>query len=85
MLGGSQDQATAWWINFGSYVNAGHDKMIGFTGFGTLGGGDLRVEVGGDAGILSPLTSENDQQINQRTQGIVSRSAAPAGSAQTAA
>ncbi|MBR1220900.1 filamentous hemagglutinin family protein [Bradyrhizobium sp. U87765 SZCCT0131] len=72
MLGGSKDQATAWWINFGSYVNfGGADKMVGFTGFGTLGGGDLRVEVGGDAGILAQRTSLNDQQINQRTQGLV--------------
>ncbi|MGO4712506.1 filamentous hemagglutinin family protein [Bradyrhizobium sp. 2TAF24] len=72
MLGGSQDQATAWWINFGSYVSfGGADKMIGFTGFGTLGGGDLRLDVGGNAGILAQRTSLTDQQINQRTQGLV--------------
>lgn len=73
-IGGGKDQATAWWINFGSYVatgaGSGADRLVGFTGFGTLGGGDLSVDVGGDAGVLSTPTLA--QQVNnQRTQGLV--------------
>ncbi|MGL3823098.1 filamentous haemagglutinin family protein [Sphingopyxis sp. R3-92] len=47
---------TAWWINFGAYTSryesgaVSHPATSGFTGFGTLGGGDLSVQVGGDAG-----------------------------------
>ncbi|UZE52423.1 filamentous hemagglutinin family protein [Rhodopseudomonas sp. P2A-2r] len=85
-LGGGADQATAWSINFGSYVAPSilgvtrADTLVGFTGFGTLGGGDLRVDVGGNAGIdtlmgrnvVSPDgVSAQDQYSNQRTQGLV--------------
>ncbi len=70
-LSGSQAQATAWWINFGSYVaSLGPDQMVGFTGFGTLGGGNLNVDVGGDAGILNPVSS-NAQNVGPRSQGLV--------------
>ncbi|MDZ4192295.1 MAG: hemagglutinin, partial [Pseudomonas sp.] len=59
---------TSWWINFGTYVAGGRNtnsfvpegggvqsvpELVGFTGFGTLGGGNLSVDVGGDAGMLS--------------------------------
>lgn len=30
-------------------------ELVGFTGIGTLGGGDLTVEVGGNAGLINPL------------------------------
>uniref|UniRef100_Q07N99 Filamentous haemagglutinin family outer membrane protein n=1 Tax=Rhodopseudomonas palustris (strain BisA53) TaxID=316055 RepID=Q07N99_RHOP5 len=81
-LGGGADQATAWWINFGSYVgrNGRADSFVGFTGFGTLGGGDLRVDVGGNAGIVTLMgrnvvasdgVTAQDQTSNQRTQGLV--------------
>ncbi|RZL66192.1 MAG: filamentous hemagglutinin N-terminal domain-containing protein [Variovorax sp.] len=58
---------TAWWINFGTYVAGsaagsrdlygsflfGNDpSLVGFTGVGTLGGGNLRVEARGDAGMV---------------------------------
>ncbi|WP_176801100.1 filamentous hemagglutinin family protein [Variovorax sp. EL159] len=50
---------TAWWINFGTYTpttSAASDRkapdLTGFTGIGTLGGGDVRVRVGGDAGTM---------------------------------
>lgn len=54
---------TAWWINFGTYVAAPGEsnyynnfvnmpRLVGFTGFGTLGGGNLVLESGGDAGML---------------------------------
>ena len=70
-LSGSQAQATAWWINFGSYVASQQsDKMVGFTGFGTLGGGNLNVDVGGDAGILNPVPTVA-QNIGRRSQGLI--------------
>ncbi|WP_422086743.1 filamentous haemagglutinin family protein [Variovorax sp.] len=46
----------AWWINFGTYTYAGSDAMtpdlVGFTGIGALGGGDVKVRVGGEAGTI---------------------------------
>ncbi|PSD24084.1 hypothetical protein C7E18_23085, partial [Stenotrophomonas maltophilia] len=46
--------ATSWWVNFGTYTNVsaaagGSPRMVGFTGFGTLGGGDLTLEAGRNA------------------------------------
>ncbi|TCL05858.1 filamentous haemagglutinin family protein [Sodalis ligni] len=47
---------TAWWINFGTYVDSsGSTLQAAFTGFGTLGGGNLDVKVGGDAGTITAL------------------------------
>lgn len=48
---------TAWGINFGQYANFGsiYDQKVyltGFTGLGTLGGGNLTMTVGGDAGFI---------------------------------
>lgn len=76
-LSGSAAQATAWWINFGTYASnlalaGGADQMVGFTGFGTLGGGNLNVDVGGDAGIIRPLAAGYvPQAVNLRSQGLV--------------
>ncbi|MFY0182617.1 filamentous hemagglutinin family protein [Stenotrophomonas rhizophila] len=60
---GAEGLPTAWWINFGTYVAAPDNEnynnnfvnmpqLVGFTGFGTLGGGNLLLEAGGDAGML---------------------------------
>lgn len=73
---GGAAQPTAWWINFGSYtasmVGGGADQMVGFTGYGTLGGGDLNVQVGGDAGVLNTLAGSTfNSNINPRSQGLV--------------
>ncbi|MBT2372647.1 filamentous hemagglutinin family protein [Pseudomonas fluorescens] len=74
---GGQVQPTAWWINFGSYTSTAMadqrvDQLVGFTGFGTLGGGDLDVQVGGDAGLLrSMLGSTLSSSVNPRSQGLV--------------
>lgn len=56
---------TAWWVNFGTYLPsettpnpnasapyATQPYLIGFTGVGTLGGGNLVVEAGGNAGLI---------------------------------
>jgi len=71
-----QKQPTAWWINFGTYAsfNDGQqgDELIGFTGFGTLGGGNLSVDVGGNAGLqLSHALAFSQRQINGRSQSLV--------------
>jgi filamentous hemagglutinin family protein len=70
---GGQAQPTAWWINFGTYASTPSvDQMLGFTGFGTLGGGDLDVNVRGNAGLLENRTnSALDTGLNPRTQGLV--------------
>jgi len=71
--GGGQSLPTAWWINFGSYTaTTAADQLVGFTGFGTLGGGNLDVRVGGDAGVLKPMAgSLVERSANPRTQGLV--------------
>jgi filamentous hemagglutinin family protein len=55
-------QPTAWWINFGTLVAplgelgvpAGPGvQMTGFVGFGALGGGNVTVDIGGDAGQMT--------------------------------
>ncbi|MGN8343251.1 filamentous hemagglutinin family protein [Pseudomonas sp. SMV71] len=73
---GSGAQPSAWWINFGSYTAAQDpskaDLMVGFTGFGTLGGGDLNVQVAGDAGVIDQLTGSLLQfGSSSRSQGLV--------------
>ncbi|MCC7683437.1 filamentous haemagglutinin family protein [Janthinobacterium sp. FW305-128] len=74
---GGQAQPAAWWINFGSYVgdasgNKGADKLLGFTGFGTLGGGNVRADVAGDAGVQALLSGSSfDNNINTRSQGLL--------------
>ncbi|SEO50145.1 filamentous hemagglutinin family protein [Pseudomonas sp. NFACC39-1] len=72
----ANSQPTAWWINFGSYtastVPGRADQMAAFTGFGTLGGGDLDVQVKGDAGVLNRFAgSDFNSNINPRSQGLL--------------
>jgi filamentous hemagglutinin family protein len=72
VLGSGRDQLSAWWINFGSYVATGADQMVGFTGLGALGGGNLRIEAGGNAGnLMRTIDQANTQTINARTQSLV--------------
>lgn len=64
---------TAWWINFGTYATDPDYNItgtVGFTGFGTLGGGNLAVEVAGDAGTLA---FRGDPYVTSatRSQGLV--------------
>jgi filamentous hemagglutinin family protein len=59
--GDNVDPATAWWINFGTYTSQGLGLTVlgGFTGFGTLGGGNVTIDVGGNAasGFAGPAAS----------------------------
>ena len=75
---GAEGVPTAWWINFGSYVPgtteatslfADAPHLTGFTGVGTLGGGNLLLEAGGDAGMLRSMTDYNANYV-ARSQGL---------------
>ncbi|THF60457.1 filamentous haemagglutinin family protein [Pseudothauera rhizosphaerae] len=47
-------------------------ELVGFTGLGTLGGGNLTVQVAGDAGLLDRRgTSRSAAEGRQRSQGLV--------------
>ncbi|AXA53495.1 filamentous hemagglutinin family protein [Pseudomonas thivervalensis] len=66
---------TAWWINFGTFAQqpsteAGDPYLTGFTGIGTLGGGNLSVDVGGDAGLISQQLGVLGSDV-ERSQGLV--------------
>ncbi|WP_085695876.1 filamentous haemagglutinin family protein [Pseudomonas sp. B26(2017)] len=76
---GNSDVPTAWWINFGSYatqplpdqsVDTG-PYLVGFTGFGTLGGGNISLRAGGDAGMLKAMGDGNKVNLYPRGQGLV--------------
>ncbi len=59
--GGSElGQLTAWGVNFGSYVMDPFVglRLSGFTGIGTLGGGNVTVNAGGDAGVLQTVLGD---------------------------
>jgi filamentous hemagglutinin family protein len=59
----------AWWINFGSYFfnGGGKPSLIGFSGIGTLGGGDLTITAGGDIGTVG----YDEPAGNPASQGLV--------------
>ncbi len=70
---------TAWWINFGTYARVDDGSAstvepvtaVGFTGFGTLGGGDVTIRVGGDAGKREDKGYVSQQFTDARSQGLV--------------
>jgi len=70
-MGNGSDIPTAWWINFGTFVGqpTGDPALVGFTGIGTLGGGNLQVSAAGDAGLLGYSGATGDATV-QRSQGI---------------
>lgn len=48
--------------------------LVGFTGFGTLGGGNLSMRTGGDAGNIAPRgdgSIPSSGNLNPRSQGLV--------------
>ncbi|OYU88246.1 MAG: filamentous hemagglutinin [Bradyrhizobiaceae bacterium PARB1] len=61
---GNDTTSATWSINFGSYaLGAGTvSRWYGFTGFGALGGGNVAVDVGGNAGVLEALTGLGDNR-----------------------
>lgn len=76
---GGDDVPTAWWINFGSYATepfavAETDPapyLVGFTGFGTLGGGNISLRAGADGGMLRPLGDAVTKDSAPRSQGLI--------------
>ncbi|MBH2070084.1 MAG: filamentous hemagglutinin family protein [Burkholderiales bacterium] len=68
---------TAWWINFGTYIPgtegadlySGMPFLSGFTGIGTLGGGNLLLQAGGDAGMLASRADPGGE-FAPRSQGL---------------
>ncbi|MBB1603748.1 filamentous hemagglutinin family protein [Variovorax sp. UMC13] len=75
---GAEGVPTAWWINFGTYVAGderrlgqyqNHPSLVGFTGIGTLGGGNLVFESAGNAGVLSQR-GDVDRNYVPRSQGL---------------
>ncbi|ODU17719.1 MULTISPECIES: filamentous hemagglutinin family protein [Variovorax] len=69
---------TAWWINFGAYTatteksNRKAPDLTGFTGFGTLGGGDIRIRVGGEAGTIGLRSTQGAGAVStDRSEGLV--------------
>ncbi len=66
----------AWWLNFGTYVasaaGSGTPTLAGFTGIGALGGGDVRIRVGGDAGAIGQRGSPSAvADASSRSEGLV--------------
>ncbi|MFH0301048.1 filamentous hemagglutinin family protein [Bradyrhizobium sp. 31Argb] len=54
---GDATTPAAWGIRFGAYGGPNANLFYGFSGFGTLGGGNLAVDVGGNAGALVAIDS----------------------------
>jgi filamentous hemagglutinin family protein len=74
---------TSWWINFGTYVQGISGakseledsaqinllpRLVGFTGVGTLGGGNMTLDLGSDAGML---VRRGDALRAPRSEGLV--------------
>ncbi|HVC59308.1 MAG TPA: filamentous hemagglutinin family protein [Acetobacteraceae bacterium] len=64
--GGANGQPTAWWINFGTYalpspantsIASEVPALTGFAGIGALGGGNVTIVAGGNAGVTTPVTN----------------------------
>ncbi|VFR38393.1 Filamentous haemagglutinin family outer membrane protein associated with VreARI signalling system [plant metagenome] len=76
---GVQDIPTSWWINFGTYVNNAtrvtnsQPRVVGFTGFGTLGGGNLSISAQRHAGVIDARgdAKRPTEDSAPRSQGVV--------------
>ncbi len=69
--GAEQGLKTAWWINFGAYsIDSSTSTrpllVAGFSGIGALGGGNVAISVGGDAGVIE----SRGEQSAPRSQGL---------------
>lgn len=68
---------TSWSINFGAYAlpstTSNSVRMVGFTGFGALGGGNVRVQADGDAGLIEGRGEGLRRTLMraERSQGLV--------------
>ncbi|SAI65811.1 Heme:hemopexin utilization protein A [Bordetella ansorpii] len=69
-------QDGAWGINFGAYImdTWGLSQLAGFDGIGALGGGNVTVVAGGDAGVTAPQTFDFNLDVGlteMRSGGLV--------------
>ncbi|MFJ3047946.1 filamentous hemagglutinin family protein [Herbaspirillum chlorophenolicum] len=71
---------TSWWINFGTYAlntwtsgsTSIRPDLLGFTGIGALGGGNVAIRVGGDAGAIALRGDQGQGNLGtSRSQGLV--------------
>jgi filamentous hemagglutinin family protein len=66
-------QANAWWINYGTYMttcgggNCNPPTLAGFAGIGTLGGGNVSINVGGDASGLTAAVGSTGRVLADGT------------------
>ncbi|WP_438852251.1 filamentous haemagglutinin family protein [Brevundimonas nasdae] len=78
-----EDMPTAWWINFGGYVPNNPSSLTtsayfnapvleGFMGIGALGGGNLTVRSGGDAGVVMDWTRDGGTYLDSNRSIIAS-------------
>jgi filamentous hemagglutinin family protein len=77
--GAAAGEQTAWWINFGTFVTPylpggistlATPQLVGFQGIGTLGGGNLTVTIGGNAGQTTHRTGAGSINAD-RGEGLV--------------
>lgn len=74
---GGPDTPTAWWINFGTYAKVPNTKLasnpyvVGFTGFGALGGGNVTIASAQDAGMMGQPTSVSVQEQSPYSSALV--------------
>ncbi len=77
--GAAVGEQTAWWINFGTFVtpytpsglsSSQTPQLVGFEGIGTLGGGNLTVTIGGNAGQTTHRTGAGYENAD-RGEGLV--------------
>jgi filamentous hemagglutinin family protein len=66
-------QPTSWWINYGTLVDPLDApeipvEMVGFQGIGTLGGGNVTVDIGGNAGQMTDRDEEGSGAQGGETQ-----------------
>ncbi len=59
----------AWWVNFGTYglptSGYGVAQLVGFSGFGALGGGNVVVNAGRDAGLVTDIGAGSGNKVGQ--------------------
>lgn len=73
--GGVVQSSTSWWINFGTYSTVGAERdatprLVGFTGFGTLGGGNLSLDAGRHMGMLDSMGNALGYEISPHSSAL---------------
>ncbi|WP_329859235.1 filamentous haemagglutinin family protein [Stenotrophomonas hibiscicola] len=73
--GGVVQTPTSWWINFGTYSTVRPEldatpRLVGFTGFGTLGGGNLSLDAGRHIGMLDSMGNALGYEISPHSSAL---------------